>query len=1720
MGNFDPVSAGLAIAAPKSTAVPYFLGNTDDPEAHWRNVYSGLDGFDSRFNARDQYAFRSLDRVTKNPEEDRAQAANQAFIAERTKMPSPFIARNWESTKAAYANSELGMNIQNIPDKELYSKIADRLGVGSKLTGEAESEAGTVKPWTWKDTFRNDVYQTKKSASAFWDALSIDALPAAPSDLPDLPQLGLGNPALAGGVYNGLIRPLLSPFNVATIAVAAPLSVAAKSATWAKTVLGGMTAGFTALMGYSAAQAIPETQRILNDPNSSMQERVAALSGAVGTAAGALLGAIGTIHSVLPEVGRVELAQKMKGKTPTESAEVLRQEAVKAPPEVADALNRGATIFEEVGAYERGPEQWETVGKGPEKIAAAAVRMPDSKIVEGSSHEAIKQEFLEVNADMKVGAEAPLPEGAQEGFVTSSGRFVDKTEALKIAEDNGQVGPKEAPAEIVLGEPAPAPASNELNAADVEFDRPQSAFGQTALKNSYEELERVAHGFEEAPPTEKRGMAERWTRAGEVLAKDPEAGARLAKQLKDNPNLGLSDDQSALLLRHKVGLQNALNEASDIAFDPTSSPELRKEAQRQMKELSDDLLGFLDAVHKRGSEWGREGRWRQAIAQEDYSFATQETLLRAAKGGAELSEGERVVLQRRIEELQTKQAQLENLAAARDETTRTQAAERAVNSMARPPREPRQFRTAEKLRDQLHAKAEESKKALAGKLFTISPDVLYHMSVIGADQLYSTGLDFAKWSTGMVAELGEKVRPSLTEAWEASKKLFYVEQKADLLAKLKAKTSEERVKSLSSTAQELARAAIEQGAKGRDEVVDRVQSALAEAIPEISKRETMDAISGYGQFKPLTRDAITEQLRDVKGQLQQVAKLEDMAAGEAPKKTGVERRSPSDEERRLIKEVAERKKEGGYAITDPEKQLRTSLEATQRNVENRIKDLTQQFDTGELVPEGKPAPTSPEIEALKALRDRVAETIESVAKSPEKTPEERIAAAVESTNKAIERLEKRINDGDLFPKKKGSEPWSPELGRAKQMLAELEGFRKEMADFEQPPEVAKLARQRAKLEERIAELHEKIASGDVSPTTNAKASRPAAPEIEKLMQEREALNEQIEKMRNPPKDPQQKALEGVKSRLKKQIADLEKQITSKTKTAKTAKTPAALDGEAKALEARRDELKTEYEGIFGHSGLSDQQRLNFWKANAARRLGELQERLANKDFAKPERRPGPPMDAEASRLRGEIERVKQDFAIARSQAEYAALPKWQKGLNQVSGLARASALSGYHTLAKLATFSLGKFAETPIVEGLGAAIRMIPGVDTIAKKANLEAGAEYEGLAEYYTKAATEGASAALETLKRGKSNLKAELGDRSFNEQPVRWYDYFGIIHAAEKAPLLTGEYNLRLKKAYQWAIANRMDVTDPMVAGALRKEAFTYAERAILQENNMVADAINGFQRRLEAINPTTGKVDIMKAALSTFIRVFLTKGIVRVPVNYVWQTLERTPLGLAKGTAGAVMAHIQGVEKLTPVEANTIIRLLKVGAVGSALFIWGMIDATKDPKDRLFGGYYQAGEKRGDQDVGWGKIRIGGVEFPHLFTHNPMIESAQMGATMMRVWQSKRSKAKGGEEKGAMAGGMAALISLASESPVVNPITDYATAVERGESQKIIWEAAAGLIPQFVQNVAQDIDGKSRNPTTFGERIALTIPGMRPLVPESKAQKKKDIKERLKQRQNEKK
>jgi hypothetical protein len=493
------------------------------------------------------------------------------------------------------------------------------------------------------------------------------------------------------------------------------------------------------------------------------------------------------------------------------------------------------------------------------------------------------------------------------------------------------------------------------------------------------------------------------------------------------------------------------------------------------------------------------------------------------------------------------------------------------------------------------------------------------------------------------------------------------------------------------------------------------------------------------------------------------------------------------------------------------------------------------------------------------------------------------------------------------------------------------------------------------------------------------------------------------------------------------------------------------------------------------------------------------------------------IDDEGIKLKQRVERAKQEILMMREKAKLERRPTYVKAAEYVSGVARGLALSGYHTLAKLASFSAAELANTPVAEVVSKVLAKVPGFKTIAEKAELESGSEFQSLAKFYAKYATDGAREAWQTLSKGKGDIKAELSNPMRNIKPREWYDYFGMIHEAEKAPLLVADFNLRLIKLTERAIANGEDINDAGVQAAIRIKAYNYATQSILQENNEWANFVNKAFGDIEARNPDLESPNVTKVALATLAKTFITKGIVKTPLNYIRTAIRRSPIGLLEGTGRFATAHMKGIDKLSNEEANAIFRLFKYGAPGTAMFLWGVIDATKPPDQRMFGGYYQPGQKRDPNDVSFGKIKLFNKELPHYLTHNLLTEEAQMGSTFMRVTLSKLRKTDA-EDEGYIAGTVATLWGLAGEAPVVGPIGETAVAASRGQYQDAVMNVMYGLTPTLAANMAQDLDTKDGKPVkrkakTYGQAIELGIPGLRENVPEAtKPLPKRDVGKRL--------
>ena len=566
----------------------------------------------------------------------------------------------------------------------------------------------------------------------------------------------------------------------------------------------------------------------------------------------------------------------------------------------------------------------------------------------------------------------------------------------------------------------------------------QQGGSPTSIKNAVMNAERVARGLEPISTAVRRDFGTVWDDAMRLIDQDPAIQDRLVSELKAKPRALTGDTEVALLTHRRVEIKNEVSKAGRELTKAVDEGRLDEvPAINEKVAFWSDKLNELDSVTEAvGTEQGRGLRARKMMVNEDFTLAELINTKRTAKGGAKLTQEETLELQRMADEY----AALEKRAAEKDARISELEADKALAEMqASTKASSAVIQVAEKIVTALEKQADLARKRLAGKFMTPSPQDMLDAAIIGASHIGRLGLDFAKWSEKMIEDLGPRIRPYLQEIYESSQK--HLDSIAGKMGGRKSDQAKERIKSpvtpetisakirkesaekpldaFGREIQKLARYFVEQGVKTRDELVSKVHEVLVDVFPEITKSETRDAISGYGKVKLLTKDEISVTLRDLKGQMQQIAKLEDMEAGQAPRKTGIERRSPSDEERRLIKRVNEKKKEGGFTVTDPETQLRSALQAIKTRLENQIKDLEHQIETKQKIVKTKRTPPSDaETNTLRSRRDELKEQFDEMFPPEPLTEAQRLAKWKQNTLRNISKYEKRIAEGDYAPRKR------------------------------------------------------------------------------------------------------------------------------------------------------------------------------------------------------------------------------------------------------------------------------------------------------------------------------------------------------------------------------------------------------------------------------------------------------------------------------------------------------------------------------------------------------------------------------------------------------------------------------------------------------------------------------------------------------------------------------
>lgn len=392
-----------------------------------------------------------------------------------------------------------------------------------------------------------------------------------------------------------------------------------------------------------------------------------------------------------------------------------------------------------------------------------------------------------------VGTAAPL---AKLGLGKVAEKAPASAEAVKTAAEVLKEPAKEEPVKATEEPPEPAPEP----AATAEPPVPQFI----GIKNERVDMQRADRGLEPIMSAARRADTELWDTAMKRVDADPTLEERLVKDLSEKPR-PMTDEETIIVTRHLADLTNQLDQSrwegikaidevktlEDTLRDPATNKaevqsrisELRAqavEAEARAGELSDRLSVAEQAVGRggAGTEMGRAFRARQLLLRQDFSLAGLERQKRAANGFEPLSEKQAAEIRATAEEYAAANKQLEarvsdlQKVADQAQMKRELAELQAAEAKSQLTVTGRVKAVVEKVGAALDKRADAARARLRGKLLSISPADLADLAEIGAANIYHMGLDFARWSTKMVEELGEKIKPHLDEIWKASQRLM------------------------------------------------------------------------------------------------------------------------------------------------------------------------------------------------------------------------------------------------------------------------------------------------------------------------------------------------------------------------------------------------------------------------------------------------------------------------------------------------------------------------------------------------------------------------------------------------------------------------------------------------------------------------------------------------------------------------------------------------------------------------------------------------------------------------------------------------------------------------------------------------------------------------------------------------------------------------------------
>lgn len=721
-------------------------------------------------------------------------------------------------------------------------------------------------------------------------------------------------------------------------------------------------------------------------------------------------------------------------------------------------------------------------------------------------------------------------------------------------------------------------------------------------------------------------------------------------------------------------------------------------------------------------------------------------------------------------------------------------------------------------------------------------------------------------------------------------------------------------------------------------------------------------------------------------------------------------------------------------------------------------------------------------------------------------------------------------------RKPTTDPVQQRLNALNAELRDLQRAHDELTGKTDPDAKAKRARETG-LRNQIAEITRKLEYGDQaaekrSPLSNA--------EIERLKADRDALNKELDQNTNPPpaiypKDLNEAKNRAEQTRLKNELADLDKRIASLDTSEKVGHTykPSAetlrLREERKAKAKEFDNLKPAGEAIYPKD--PSVQRNQARQRQLENQIAALQDKIAKGDMSKPEKRAEYQYNEKTQAARLERDRLKRqvDTLIQKGERMHQSTPK--RILDVAHAVQMFNLFTSYMVHPKLMAAVLGGHVLATAQAATISIAKLIPAINRLALISERQgAGLTVGGLKERYVRGVAAAPKAAGESFTHGHSMLEAAHGEvarasdaywgvqgtlaealntpglkNKILESSQILLSYPGRTHGMIKQFLSTPEF-------YQSYFDRSLQIQKQMKAkGHSPEEIQEFLGRETTQATIGAKALMDAYESKMQGKNRIN---DVVVGAINRLSNSDkFTENVVGFAAKTILPVARVGPNVFKQGTslmAGGVKAAIEASAKkeMTPERADYILK--NIGQQGAGL---GLFMALGAVYYNMFGGIPGAGKKV-QKDAEGNPIKpdeadIAGIPVGAWGFHGAPFAMLQMGAGIRRLFEQEQGKGKDVTDAALTAIGSNLWNWTERTIPEFDVVRRAANTLEWGRGKgkygspwgELLGNQLRSMIePLALQQYAQQQDPykKFRKPRNLEQDLKLGIPGERETVP----------------------